>query len=196
MASIAILDDYQDLALTLADWSDLQANHDVTVFREHFKSPDALINALTPFDVVCLMRERTAFGADVIDALPNLKLIVTAGMRNAAVDMDAARTRSIPVCGTPVQSEATAELTIGLMVALARHIAHEAANMKAGGWQSTVGLELAGKTLGIIGLGKLGGKVARVAAALDMKVIAWSQNLTDEVAERQGAKRVPYDALI
>lgn len=196
MARIAILDDAQDLATTLADWSAVKVDHDVTIFREHIADPAALIAALQPFDVVCLMRERTEFGADTIAALPSLKLIVTAGMRNAAINMDAASARDIPVCGTPVTSVATAELTIGLMISLARHIATEAAHMRDGGWQSTLGMELSGKTLGIIGLGKLGGQVARVGAALDMNVIAWSQNLTDEAAAAAGAIRVTRKDLL
>lgn len=195
MARIAILDDYQNLATTLADWSAIRAAHDVTVFDRHIPEADALVAALEPFDAVCLMRERTAFGADVINRLPNLKFIVTAGMRNAAIDMDAARARGIDVSGTPVSSHATAELTLGLMLSLARHIAAEAANMKNGGWQSTLGMELSGKTLGLLGLGFLGGKVAGYGQALGMDVIAWSQNLTDARAQEVGARRVEKDAL-
>jgi len=162
LARIAILDDYQNLATTLADWSAIRATHDVTVFDSHIPEADALVAALEPYDAVCLMRERTSFGADVINRLPSLKFIVTAGMRNAAIDMDAARARGIDISGTPVSSHATAELTLGLMLSLARHIAVEAANMKNGGWQSTLGMELSGKTLGLLGLGFLGGKVAGI----------------------------------
>lgn len=189
MARIAILDDYQNLARTLADWSVLKPQHDIVVFDTKL-SEDAVTEALQPFDVVCLMRERTAFGARQISRLPNLKLIVTAGMYNAAIDVGAAKERGIVVSGTPQKSHATAELTLGLMLSLARHIAHEAQNMRAGGWQSTLGTELSGKTLGILGLGKLGSQVANYGRALGMDVIAWSQNLTGERAAEGGARRV------
>jgi len=195
MARIAILDDYQDLATELADWSSIEASHTVTIFREHIAPRDELIAALIDYDVVCLMRERTWFGKDVIEALPNLKLIVTAGMRNAAIDIAAANARGIVVSGTPQNSHATAELTLALMLDLARHVSPEAANMKSGGWQSTLGMELSGKTLGIIGLGHLGSKVAGYAHALGMAVIGWSQNLTDDRAREVGARRVSKDEL-
>lgn len=195
MANIAILDDYQDLARNLADWSGLEKNHAVTVFKRQIVGIDALAQALAPFDVVCLMRERTTFGADLIERLPNLKLIVTAGMRNAAIDIAAANARGIVVSGTPGTRTATAELTLGLMLSLARHIAAEAANMRSGGWQSTVGMELDGKTLGIIGLGKLGAKVAGYGKMLGMEVIAWSQNLTSEAAAEHGVRRVEKEEL-
>ncbi|MGF1649594.1 MAG: D-2-hydroxyacid dehydrogenase family protein [Hyphomicrobiaceae bacterium] len=195
MARIAILDDYQNLALTLADWSELRSAHMVTVFDRAITDRHQLIETLLPYDAVCLMRERTGFGADVIGSLPNLKLIVTAGMRNAAIDIAAATARGIVVSGTPQNSHATAELTLGLMLSLARHIAAEAASMRAGGWQSTLGSELAGKTLGIIGLGHLGSKVAAYGHALGMNVVAWSQNLTDARAEQVGARRLMKDQL-
>lgn len=195
MARIAVLDDYQGLSMTLADWSPVTGKHEVVVFDRHMPDPSELIPALEPFDVVCLMRERTGFGADVINALPNLKLIVTAGMRNAAIDLKAAADRGIIVSGTPQNSHATAELTLGLMLSMARHIAPEAANMRQGGWQSTLGTELHGKTLGLIGLGFLGGKVAGYAHALGMPVIGWSQNLTEERADQVGARKVSKEAL-
>jgi phosphoglycerate dehydrogenase-like enzyme len=195
LAKIAILDDYQGLATTLADWSDVTANHEVVVFDRHMPDPAELVPALMPFDAVCLMRERTGFGAEIINALPNLKLIVTAGMRNAAIDLAAADARGIVVSGTPQNSHATAELTLGLMLSMARHIAPEAANMRAGGWQSTLGMELDGKTLGLIGLGHLGGKVAGYGHALGMPVIGWSQNLTEERAKEVGARKVTKEEL-
>jgi phosphoglycerate dehydrogenase-like enzyme len=143
------------------------------------------------------MRERTLFGKDVIDALPHLKLIVTSGMRNAAIDMAAAAARNIPVCGTESLGPPTAELTIGLMLELARKIGIEHARLKAGGrWQTTLGIDLYGKTLGIIGLGKLGSRVARIANAMDMKVLAWSQNLTAEKAKAAGATLVSKEDLL
>ena len=195
MAHIAILDDYQSLAMELADWSALTSQHSVVV-HDQLLTGDALIEALTPADVVCLMRERTAFGEDVIAKLPNLKAIVTAGMRNAAIDVGAATARGIVVSGTPARSHATADLTLGLMLALFRHIPQEAQNMRDGGWQSTVGFEVTGKTLGLLGLGKLGTRVARYGAALGMNVIAWSANLTEQTAEACGAKRVTFETLL
>ena len=143
------------------------------------------------------MRERTLFGKDVIDALPNLKLIVTSGMRNAAIDVKAAAARGIPVCGTESLGSPTAELAFGLMLELARKIGIENARLKAGSrWQSTLGIDLYGKTLGIIGLGKLGTRVARIGKAFDMKVIAWSQNLTAEKAKEGGATLVSKEELL
>ena len=195
MAKVAILDDYQGLARTLADWSAVEAEHEVVVFDTHIVGEDALAAALADFDAVCLMRERSWFGASQIAKLPKLKLIVTAGMRNAAIDIAAANARGIVVSGTPAKSHATAELTLGLMLSLARRIPNEARNMDSGGWQSTLGTELDGKTLGILGLGKLGEKVAGFGRALGMDVIAWSQNLTDERAMEGGARRVEKDAL-
>lgn len=195
MVKIAILDDYQDLSRTLASWANVEATAEVTVFDRPFETSAAVITALQGFDAVCLMRERTGFGADVINALPDLKLIVTAGMRNAAIDLEAASARGIVVSGTPQNSHATAELTLGLMMSLARHIPAETANMRAGGWQSTLGTELHGKTLGLIGLGFLGGKVAGYGHALGMPVIGWSQNLTEERAEAVGARKVSKEAL-
>jgi D-3-phosphoglycerate dehydrogenase len=167
------------------------------VFTESLGGPDKVIGALKNCAVVCLMRERTLFGADVINALPALKLIVTSGMRNAAIDVAAAAARGIPVCGTESLGSPTAELTIGLIIELARKIGIENARLKAGArWQSVLGADLYGKTLGIIGLGKLGTRVAGVGNALDMKVIAWSQNLTAEKAKEAGATLVTKEELL
>lgn len=195
MVAIAILDDYQNVALSYADWSRLQAAHKVTVFDQAFGSEEAARQALQDFDVVCCMRERTPFPRTLIEALPNLKLIVTAGMRNAAIDMEAAAQRGVKVCGSESGGHATAELTMGLIVALARNLHIEFANMREGRWQTTIGRDLRGRTLGVVGLGRLGGHVARMAQAFGMKVIAWSPNLTDERAAEHGAKRVAKDAL-
>ena len=152
----AILDDYQSVAMKVADWSDLAKDVSFKVFTEGLGGQDKVIAALKDCAVVCLMRERTPFGADVINALPALKLIVTSGMRNAAIDVAAAAARGIPVCGTESLGSPTAELTIGLIIELARKIGIENARLKAGSrWQSTLGIDLNGKTLGIIGLGKL-----------------------------------------
>jgi len=195
MVAIAILDDYQNVALSFADWSRLEAAHQVTVFKHAFESQEAAQRALQSYEVVCCMRERTPFPKALIEALPNLKLIVTAGMRNAAIDMEAAAQRGIKVCGSESGGHATAELAMGLIVALARNLHTEFANMREGRWQTTVGRDLRGRTLGVLGLGRLGGHVARMAQAFGMKVIAWSPNLTDERAKEHGAVRVARDVL-
>ncbi len=195
MVAIAILDDYQNVAFSFADWSRLKAAHQVKVFNHAFESQEAARQELQGFDVVCCMRERTPFPKALIDALPNLKLIVTAGMRNAAIDMEAAAQRGVKVCGTDSGGHATAELTMGLIVALARNLHIEFANMREGRWQTTVGRDLRGRTLGVVGLGRLGGHVARMAQAFGMKTIAWSPNLTDERAREHGAERVAKDVL-
>jgi len=156
-----------------------------------------VIAALKDCEVVCLMRERTPFGKDVIEALPKLKLIVTSGMRNAAIDVAAAAARGVSVCGTESLGHPTAELTFGLMLELTRRIGYENARLKAGSrWQSTLGIDLNNKTLGIIGLGKLGTRVARIGNAFDMKVVAWSQNLTAEKALQAGATLVSKEELL
>jgi phosphoglycerate dehydrogenase-like enzyme len=193
----AILDDYQNVARTVADWSPVAKDVDFAVFTEALGGPSQVVAALKDCAVVCLMRERTPFGNDVIDALPALKLVVTSGMRNAAIDVAAAAARGIPVCGTESLGHPTAELTFGLMLELARKIGYENARLKAGSrWQSTLGIDLYGKTLGIIGLGKLGVRVARIAHALDMKVVAWSQNLVKEKAGAVGATLVSKEELL
>jgi D-3-phosphoglycerate dehydrogenase len=180
-----------------ADWSGVSMDVNFKVFTEGLGSQDKVIAALKDCAVVCLMRERTLFGKDVINALPNLKLIVTSGMRNAAIDVAAAAARGIPVCGTDSLGSPTSELTIGLILELARKIGIENARLKSGArWQSTLGIDLYGKTLGIIGLGKLGTRVAAVGNAFGMKVIAWSQNLTAEKATASGATLVSKEELL
>jgi phosphoglycerate dehydrogenase-like enzyme len=192
----AILDDYQNVALQIADWSKIKGEVEIKTFNQALGPPDKVIAALKGFNIVCLMRERTPFQRDVIAALPDLKLIVTSGARNAAIDVAAADERKIPVCGTETVGSPTAALTIGLMIELTRKIGFENAQLKAGArWQTTLGIELFGKTLGIVGLGKLGGKVAAIAKALDMNVIAWSQNLTEDKARTGGAKLVSKEEL-
>jgi len=186
---IAVLDDYQRVAPELADWSPL-AGHEVAFFDTPFRDPEETARALEPFEVVCCMRERTPFPASLIERLPALRLLVTTGMRNAALDVDAAVARGITVCGTQGSGVSTAELTWGLIHAVIRHIPTEDANVKAGRWQTTVGADLAGRTLGILGLGRIGPTVARVGAAFDMRVIAWSPNLTAERAAAVGATLV------
>ena len=183
----AILDDYQNVALKLADWSLLRAEIDITVFNEPFADSAAAIAALRDFQIVCAMRERTAFDRAVIEALPRLKLLLTSGARNAAIDLDAAKERGVVVCGTGGVGNPTAALATGLMLELTRRIGFENARMKAGeSWQVTVGGDLEGRTLGIIGLGKLGSRMAAIGHALGMKVQAWSTNLTREACAAAG----------
>ncbi|UGV25708.1 D-2-hydroxyacid dehydrogenase family protein [Rhodopseudomonas boonkerdii] len=183
----AILDDYQNVALKLADWSKLGDRIDITVFDTPFASGDEAAAALKDFEIVCAMRERTPFPRTLFDALPKLKLLITSGMRNAAIDLAAAKAHGVTVCGTAMVGNPTAGLTIGLMLELTRKIGFEHARMKAGEpWQVTLGEDVEGKTLGIIGLGKLGTKVARIAQALGMKVLAWSTNLTPEACAEAG----------
>ncbi|HEY5378013.1 MAG TPA: D-2-hydroxyacid dehydrogenase family protein [Pseudolabrys sp.] len=193
----AILDDYQSVAMKTADWSSVAKDVNLKVFTSSLGAQDKVIAALKDCAIVCLMRERTLFGKDVINALPNLKLIVTSGMRNAAIDINAAQARGIPVCGTESLGSPTAELTFALILELARKVGIENARMKAGAvWQSTLGVDLFGKTLGIVGLGKLGTRVAAVGNALGMKVVAWSQNLTAEKAKEGGATLVSKEELL
>ena len=176
-----MLDDYQGVALTCADWSGL----DVTVFRSAVEIED-----LVPYDVVVAMRERTAFPREVLERLPNLRLLVTTGPRNAAIDVAAARERGVTVCGTASQSSPPAELTWALILGLVRHLVPEATAFRSGGaWQSTIGTDLAGATLGVVGLGKIGAQVARVGLAFGMDVVAWSQHLPDERCAEVGVRR-------
>ena len=195
MVAIAVLDDYQNVALKLADWSRLQENHRVTVFNQPFADEAAAAQALVGFDVIAIMRERTPFPRSLIDRLPSLRLLVTTAHRNAAIDMAACADRKITVCGTDSPAFATAELTMAIMLGLARHFHIEYPAMREGRWQTTVGIDLRGKTLGIIGLGRLGGQVARYARVFGMKIIAWSQNLTPQAAYDAGAERVEKDEL-
>jgi phosphoglycerate dehydrogenase-like enzyme len=187
---VALLDDYQDVALASADWSVLGPDFEVLAFHDHIADEDALIERLRDFDVIMAMRERTAFPRSVLQRLPALRLIVTAGMGNRAIDIEAARDLGITVCGTRGRGAATAELTWGLILALARQIPREDAAIHAGRWQTTVGLELRHRVLGVVGLGNLGSYVARVGQAFGMDVIAWSQNLTPERAAEVGAELV------
>jgi len=196
MAAIAILDDYQNVALRMADWSGLQKAHQIAVFNQRLADVEAAAKALAPFEIVGIMRERTPFSRALFEKLPKLKLLVTTGKRNASIDLEAAKARNVMVCNTGGAGRATAELAIGLMIALARHLREEFHAMRpGGGWQSTLGFDLEGKTLGIIGLGNLGAKVGRIAQAMDMKLIAWSENLTPERAREKGAERVDKDDL-
>ena len=183
----AILDDYQNVALKSADWSKVEGDVDIKVFNEHLGGADNVVKALQGFDIVCAMRERTAFPRPVIEKLPDLKLLITTGMRNASIDVAAAKQRGVVVCGTSGLGNPTSGIAIGLMLELTRHIGYENARMKAGErWQTTIGLDLEGLTLGVIGLGKLGVRTARIARAFGMEVVAWSQNLTPEKCEEVG----------
>jgi phosphoglycerate dehydrogenase-like enzyme len=192
---IAVLDDYQDVARDLADWSRLAADHEITFFHETYEGLEGFAKRLAPFEIVCVMRERSPFGANLIARLPNLRLVVTTGMRNAAIDLEALKARGIPVLGTGGSTESTPELAWGLMLSLARHIHTENARMREGAWITTLGTDVAGKTLGLLGLGRLGSKMAEIGRAFGMDVIAWSVNLTDEAAAGAGARRVEKEAL-
>jgi D-3-phosphoglycerate dehydrogenase len=192
----AILDDYQNVALRLADWRPLADRIDITVFDQPFASAAAAAAALADYDIVCAMRERTAFPRASFEGLPKLKLLITSGMRNAAIDLEAAKAHDVAVCGTAMVGNPTAGLTIGLMLELTRKIGFENARMKAGeAWQVTVGEDIEGKTLGVIGLGKLGSHVAGIARAMGMKTIAWSSNLTPEACEKAGVTYATKEEL-
>lgn len=192
---IAILDDYQQVALKLADWNSISADTQVTAFRDHLSEIEAVKKRLEAFDVIVAMRERTAFPRGLLERLPKLQLLVTTGMRNASIDMNAATNLGIPVCGTRSGGPSTAELAWGLILSLLRYIPQEFDSVKRGGWQTTVGTELRGKTLGLLGLGNLGSHVAVVGKAFGMDVIAWSQNLTAERATQFGATLVTKGEL-
>jgi len=193
---VAVLDDYQAVAREMADWASLGPDCEVVFFRDHLADRDSLVKRLKDFEVVVAMRERTPFPRALLEKLPSLRLLVTTGMRNASIDVAAARERGVVVCGTPGASGTTGELTWGLILALFRQIPREDRSLREGKWQTTVGLGLSGKTLGIIGLGTIGSQVAKVGAAFNMEVIAWSQNLDAERASRAGAKRVERDELL
>ena len=193
----AILDDYQGVALRLADWSAVERVAELRVFREPFADEDALVAAVGDCEVVVAMRERTPFRASAFERLPRLRLLVTTGMRNAAIDMEAARARGVTVCGTASLGEPPAEITWALLLALAKHLVPESAAFRQNGpWQSTVGTDLNGRRLGLLGLGKIGSQVARVGAAFGMDVVAWSQNLTADRALAVGARLAPSKAAL
>ena len=192
----AFLDDYQNVAQSLLEEREMPEGLEVTVFHDHLSDEDALAARLQPFDAVCVMRERTPFRRALLERLPNLRLLVTSGMRNASIDLDGAGERGVTVCGTPSVGAPTAELTWGLILGLLRHIPQEDRATRAGGWQETVGTGLPGKTLGVVGLGKLGARVARVGIAFDMDVVAWSQNLTEERCGEVGVTLVSKEELL
>lgn len=194
MKRIAILDDYKDVARGAADWKSLPET-EITVFTEHIADEDALAEIFAPFEVLVIMRERTAFPKTLLDRLPNLGLLVTTGMRNLSVDMTAARENGVTVCGTQMMRHAPFELTWALFMAITKEIPAEDRSMHEGGWHHAVGIGLKGKTLGILGLGSLGTEVAKIGLAFDMSVIAWSENLTAERASEVGVTRVEKDEL-
>ncbi|QUT05728.1 D-2-hydroxyacid dehydrogenase family protein [Sphingobium phenoxybenzoativorans] len=190
MKTCVVLDDYQDAALQSADWSRIADRVSVSTVREFLANEDAVVERIGDAEIVCIMRERTPFPASLLDRLPKLKLIVTSGMRNAAIDLAAAQKNGVTVSGTATSGSPPLELTWGLILGLARQIAVENAGFRANGpWQSSVGVDLNGRQLGIIGLGKIGTQMAKVAGAFGMKVVAWSPNLTDERAAAAGVER-------
>ena len=194
--SVAILDDYQGVALKLADWSRVSDRASITVFNDHLTDSDAVVERLLPFDAVCVMRERTPLPRTVIERLPRLKLIASTALRNASIDTVAAAEHGIAVVHTGYTSSPTVELTWALILASARHITTENASLRAGGWQRSIGDDMANKTLGIIGLGNVGTQVAKVGLAFGMNVIAWSQNLTADAAATAGARLVSKEELL
>ena len=190
---IVVLDDYQQVASAHADWHSLDA--EVTFLDRHLEGAE-LVAALRPAQVVVAMRERTPIGAELLAQLPELRLVVTTGRRNASIDVAAARERGIPVCGTAGLASSTVEHTWALILAAARHIPAEERSMRDGGWQTTVGTGLAGGTLGVMGLGRLGSQVATIGKAFGMDVIAWSQNLDPEHARSLDVRPVSRAELM
>jgi phosphoglycerate dehydrogenase-like enzyme len=195
MHRLAILDDYQHVAGSLADWSRLERAVDVRIFHDHLADLDAVAERLHDFEIVIAMRERTPFPAALFERLPKLELLVSTGARNRAIDLEAARNAGVVVCGTRALGGGTVELTWGLIIALTRNIAREDAAVRGGEWQVSIGPELAGRTIGIVGLGRVGGRVAEIACAFGMSPVAWSENLTAERAAAVGARLVGKDEL-
>lgn len=184
----AVIDDFQSVATTVVDWSPVTADVEVVSFTEHLATEDEAATALADFDIVVTLRERVPFPADLFARLPRLRLLVASGMRNSVIDFDAAKRHGVTVCGTASSSTPPVELTWALLLGLARGIVPEAEALRTGGpWQSTLGADLHGRTLGLLGLGKIGGRVAQVGRAFGMDVLAWSQNLTRERTDEVGA---------
>jgi phosphoglycerate dehydrogenase-like enzyme len=192
---IAVLDDYQNVALSMADWSGLDKRATITAFNDHLADPDAVVGRLQSFDIVCVMRERTPMTRAIIERLPKLRLIASTALRNASIDLEAASERGVEVVHTGYSSTPTIELTWAVILASARNIVAENAALRAGGWQRFVGDDLAGCTLGVLCLGNVGGAVARIGKAFGMEVIAWSQNLTADRAAEAGAALVTKEEL-
>ena len=196
MTKVAVLDDYQEVALEMADWKSLPSETEVTVFKNHLSDERDVSKRLAGFEVVSAMRERTPFPSHLLESLPNLKLLVTTGMRNASIDLQAASKLGITICGTEGLGYPTAELTWGLIVSLARKISEENSSSRSGSWQTTLGIGLKDKTLGILGLGNLGSQVARIGNAFGMNVVSWSQNLTKSKAAENEVTLVSFDGLM
>ena len=195
MKKLAIIDDYERAALESADWSSVQGDIEISVFHDHLEDEDAVAKRLQPFDIVSLMRERTPFPASLLARLPNLELLVTSGRRNASIDLEAAHSRGIVVTGTPILLYPAAEHTWALIIALAKRVAADDHSMRDGHWGEAPTVGLSGKTLGIIGLGRLGPKVAEYGRAFDMNVVAWSLNLTRERCDEVGVTFVSREEL-
>ena len=192
---IAILDDYQGVALRMADWSAVASQADIEIFREHLGAGDQIVRRLADFDVLCVMRERTPLPREVLEQLPRLRLIVSTGFRNASIDAAAVEALGITVINTGYVPEPTLEHAWALILGALRHVADDAGALRTGGWQTRIGVDLSGKTLGLLGLGNLGSRMARIGQAFGMQTIAWSQNLTQERAHEFGALRVDKDEL-
>jgi phosphoglycerate dehydrogenase-like enzyme len=192
---VAILDDYQRVSTSFADWSLITDRVEITIFDQHEADIDRLIRQLMPFEIICVMRERTPMNRKILSQLPNCKLIVSTGARNASIDLTAAEEFGITVKNTGYLSSGAPELSWGLLMAIARHIPQESQNVRSGNWQTTIGTGLKGKTIGIVGLGNIGGKIARYAQAFEMRILAWSPNLTKERAIEAGAIPVSKETL-
>lgn len=192
---IAILDDYQNIALSMADWTLIPGNPEIKVFSDHLSDLEKLVRRLQPFNILCVMRERTPMTAELIDRLPHLKLIASTGARNASIDTEAANRRGIAVLHTNYESTPTIEFTWSLILAIVRNISIENASVLNGGWQTSVGGDLKGKTLGVLGLGRTGAPVAAIGKAFGMNIIAWSPNMTAEKAQLSGARFVSKEDL-
>jgi phosphoglycerate dehydrogenase-like enzyme len=192
---IAILDDYQNKSLELADWSEIKKHADITVFNDHIADSSTVIKRLTPFDIICVMRERTPMTAAILEALPQLKLIVSTGSRNASIDAETCAKKNITILHTNYFATPTIELTWALILSIARNIPSENASLRANGWQLKIGTDLHGKTLAVLGLGNIGSQVAVIAKAFGMNVISWSQNLTAEKAQEAGTTLVTKEEL-
>ena len=193
--NLAVLDDYQNVALSLADWSVLDGRASVTVFNDHLADADAVVERLQPFDIVCVMRERTPLTRTIIERLPRLRLIASTAFRNASIDVKAAEERGIPVVHTGYTSAPIIELTWALILASARNLVAENTSLRSGGWQRSIGDDMAGRTLGVLGLGNVGGAVAQIGKAFGMNVTAWNQHLTAERAAEVGAELVSKEEL-
>ncbi len=192
---IAILDDYQEIALKMADWSLIPGNPEIKVFSDHVVELEKLVQRLLPYDILCIMRERTPMTAELIDRLPNLKLITSTGERNSSIDTEATNRRGITVLSTNYESAPTIEFAWSLILAIVRNITIENTSLRNGGWQTSVGGDLKGKTLGVLGLGHVGAPVAAIGKAFGMNIIAWSPNMTIEKAKLSGARFVSKEDL-